>query len=223
MRSPAVGNPFRARLRFSLQRNRWGAMLVAGVQSVVSPFDEYFSPLNEAGRQETSHHTNDDLLSKRRVHCPLLGAEAVPLGTSDYLPKPPLAGLHDPEAEEEVGEGVGQDTRREAFGPIRDAIVERAGNEGGDPVRSVMGETEPDRDDRKRKPREGSDWDGVEFFTDQITLQEPAPEDFLHQRNDNSQSQETKGDRGPERGRLSEKNLGIEGIGTLRETEEGLR
>ena len=68
MRSPTVGNPFRTRLRFRLQRDRWRGMLVALIQSIVSAFDEYFSPLDEAGRQEPSDHANDDLLSKRRVH-----------------------------------------------------------------------------------------------------------------------------------------------------------
>jgi hypothetical protein len=43
-------------------------MLVTPVQSIVSAFDEYFSPLDEAGREEASDHANDDFLSKRRVH-----------------------------------------------------------------------------------------------------------------------------------------------------------
>jgi len=43
-------------------------MLVAFVQSIVSAFDEYFSPLDEAGREEASDHANNDFLSKRRVH-----------------------------------------------------------------------------------------------------------------------------------------------------------
>ena len=68
MRSPTVGNPFRTRLRFGGQTDRRRGMLVALVQSVVSAFDEYFSPLDEAGRHETSHHANDDFLNKRRVH-----------------------------------------------------------------------------------------------------------------------------------------------------------
>jgi hypothetical protein len=47
-------------------------MLVAGVQSIVSTFDKYLPPLDEAGRQETSHHANDDFLGKRRVHLAIL-------------------------------------------------------------------------------------------------------------------------------------------------------
>ena len=68
MRSPTVGNPFRTRLRFGRQTERWRGMLVTPVQSIVSAFDEYFSPLDEAGRKKASDHANDDFLSKRRVH-----------------------------------------------------------------------------------------------------------------------------------------------------------
>jgi hypothetical protein len=68
MRSPKVGNFFRTRLRFGGQRDRWRGMLVAFVQSIVSALDEYFSPLDEAGRQETGNHANEDLLNKRRMH-----------------------------------------------------------------------------------------------------------------------------------------------------------
>jgi hypothetical protein len=79
MRSATVGNPFRTRLRFGGQSERWRRMLVALVQSIVGALDEYLSPLDKAGRQETSHHANDDLLIKRRVHRQLYAAEAVPL------------------------------------------------------------------------------------------------------------------------------------------------
>jgi hypothetical protein len=68
MRSPTDGNPFRGQLWLGGQSERWRGMLVAFVQSIVSAFDEYFSPLDEAGRQETSNHANDDFLNKRRVH-----------------------------------------------------------------------------------------------------------------------------------------------------------
>ena len=71
MRSPAVGNPFRTRLRFGLQSHRWRRMLVAFIQSIVSAFDEYLPPLNEAGRKKAGNHANDDLLGKCRVHWPL--------------------------------------------------------------------------------------------------------------------------------------------------------
>ena len=80
MRSPTVGNPFRTRLRLGAghftPRRR---VLVAVVQGVISTFDEYLPPLDKAGRQETSHHANEDLLIKRRVHWQPYAAEAMPL------------------------------------------------------------------------------------------------------------------------------------------------
>jgi hypothetical protein len=79
MRSATVGNAFRTRLRFGGQSERWRRMLVAFVQSIVSAFDEYLPPLDKAGRQETSHHANEDLLIKRGVHWQLYAAEAMPL------------------------------------------------------------------------------------------------------------------------------------------------
>jgi hypothetical protein len=196
-------------------------MLVAFVQRIVSAFDEYFSPLDEAGREEASNHANDDFLNKRRVHWRLQGAEAVPLAGA-ALPETPLASFHDPEAEEKVGDGVGQDARRQAFRPIRDAIVERARNEGRDPVRGRMGQPEPDGHDREREPGKGSNWDGVEFLVDEIAKQESAPEDFLDQWNDNDQPQKTEDDRGPVGGWLAGEDLGIETKEPRRETEEFL-
>jgi hypothetical protein len=196
-------------------------MLVAFVQSIVSTFDEYFSPLDEAGREEASHHANDDFLSKRRVHLQLQGAEAVPLAGAT-LPETPLASFHDPEAEKEVGDGVSQDARRQAFRPIRDAIVERARNEGRDPVRRRMSKPERDGHNCEGEPGKRSNWDGVEFFVDEIAKQESAPENLLDQWNDNDQPQKTEDDRGPVRGWLAGKDLGIETNETRRETQEFL-
>ena len=86
MRGPAIGNSFRARLGFDLLLGQPGGPgIVAGVQSIVRTCDEDLRPLEDAGRQETSYHANEDFLSKRRVHWPLLGAEAVPLDASESL------------------------------------------------------------------------------------------------------------------------------------------
>ena len=68
MRSPTVSNFFRTRLRLGGQGDPWRGVLVAGVQSIVSAGNKYFSPLDEASRQETGNHTNEDFLNKRRVH-----------------------------------------------------------------------------------------------------------------------------------------------------------
>jgi hypothetical protein len=93
------------------------------------------------------------------------------------LPETPLASFHDPEAEKQVGDGVGQHARRQAFRPIRDAIIERARNEGRDPVRPRMGKPEPHRYSRKGRPRERANRDGVEFFANEIAKrQRPGAE-----------------------------------------------
>ena len=143
--------------------------------------------------------------------------------THTRLPETPLASYDDPEAEEKVGDGVGQDARRQAFRPIRDAIVERARNEGRDPVRRRMVKPEPNGHDREGEPGKRSKWDSVEFFVKKIAKQESAPEDFLDQWNDNDQPQKTEDDRGPVRGWLAGKDLGIEAVETRRETEQSLR
>ena len=48
-----------------------------------------------------------------------------------FLPKSPLMGLHYPEAEEQIGYGVGENTRSQTPGAIGNDIIERAGNERG--------------------------------------------------------------------------------------------
>ncbi len=53
-------------------------MLVTFVQSIVSARDEYFSPLDETGREEARDHAEDDFLEKGRVHLRSKGADAVP-------------------------------------------------------------------------------------------------------------------------------------------------
>src|ERR1044072_3975766 len=74
MRSPTLGNPFWTRLRFGGQFDRRRRVLVALVQGVISAFDEDFSPLNEAGRQETGDRADNDFLIERRVHWAGLGS-----------------------------------------------------------------------------------------------------------------------------------------------------
>lgn len=136
------------------------------------------------------------------------------------LPETPLASFHDPEAEKEVGDGVGHDAGRQAFRPIRDAIVERAGNESRDPIRRRMGKPEPDSHNREGEPGKRSNWDGVEFFVNEIAKQESTPKNLLDQWNDDYEANETDCNRGPVRGWLTGKDLGIETNETRRETEK---
>ena len=136
------------------------------------------------------------------------------------LPETPLASFHDPEAEKKVGDGVGQNARRQAFRPIRDAIVERARNEGRDPVRRRMGKPEPDGHNREGEPGKRSNRDGMEFFVNEIAKQESAPKNLLDQRNDDYEANKTDCNRGPVCGWLAGKNLGIEANETRREAEQ---
>src|SRR5204862_3023899 len=70
---------------------------------------------------------------QKECHCP------------GHLPETPLAIFHDPKPEQKICNSVGHDTRRQAFRPICDAIVECARNESRNPIRSGMGKPEPDR------------------------------------------------------------------------------
>jgi hypothetical protein len=57
---------------------------------------------------------------------------ALPFGCKRLVisPEAPLAGLHDPQSQEQVGGGVSENARSQATGPIGDNVVERAANEG---------------------------------------------------------------------------------------------
>jgi len=72
MRVDASGN--RVLLRCIEHR----AVLVALVQSVVSPFHENPGPLHERGCEETGERANKDFLEEGRVH-PFLTATMVPV------------------------------------------------------------------------------------------------------------------------------------------------
>lgn len=138
------------------------------------------------------------------------------------LPETPLASFHDPEAEKEIGNGVSQHAGRQVFRPIRDPIEERSRQECHDPIRLGMGKAEPDRRSPKREPGKGPERDRVEFFVHEIAEQESAPKDFLNQRYDDDQPQETKDDRGPVCGRLAGKDLRIKTNEARRKAQEFL-
>lgn len=85
-----------------------------------------------------------------------------------------------------------------------------------------MSETEPDRYNRKRKPREGAHRDGVEFLVDEIAQQKSAPENFLDQRDDDDEAKKPQENGGPVSSWLTGKSLGIEPVGPWRKTEKSL-
>jgi hypothetical protein len=86
MRGARVGNRFR--LRFAAKANGRRGMLVTFVQGIVGAGDEYFSPLDQASREETRDHAEDDFLQKGRVHFPPKGSRSGAMGAA--LPEAPL-------------------------------------------------------------------------------------------------------------------------------------
>jgi hypothetical protein len=69
MRKVASINPSFECLGLVLAHDR--VVAVTFVQSVIRPLDEYFGPLNQAGRQEGSEHADEYFLDKCRVHAGL--------------------------------------------------------------------------------------------------------------------------------------------------------
>lgn len=196
-------------------------MLVTFVQGIVGAGDEYFSPLDQASREETRDHAEDDFLQKGRVHFPAKGSRSGAMGTA--LPEAPLPRFHDPEAKKKICDRMSDNARSQILRAIGDAVIERAGDQRRDPVRPRMGETESDGDHREREPRERANRKGMEFFVNEIAKQESAPKNLLDHRDDNDQAKKTKSDRGPVRGWLAGKNLGIETVEARRQTEKSLR
>ena len=100
-------------------------MLITLVQRIVSAFDKNFSPLNERGREKSQNRAKNHLLEESSVQ-PLFQQQRQ-CQPCHSLPKTPLFGLHDPEAEEQVGEGMRQDARRKPFRTVSNAVVKSAG------------------------------------------------------------------------------------------------
>jgi hypothetical protein len=69
MRRAASSNPSFGCLGLVLAHD--GMVAVTFVQSVIRPLDEYFGPLNQAGRQKGSEHADEYFLDKCRVHAGL--------------------------------------------------------------------------------------------------------------------------------------------------------
>jgi hypothetical protein len=80
-------------------------VLITLVQRVVRAFDKSPCPFDQPGREQPGEGTENNLLEKCRLH-PAFQSRG---NASDSLPKAPLLGFHDPEAEQEIRQGVGQD------------------------------------------------------------------------------------------------------------------
>lgn len=83
-------------------------MLVSLVQRVIRSLDEELAPFKEASREESCDQAENDLLRERPVHAQTFRARAMPVRRP--LPESPLACFHDPQAEQKISEGMGQNT-----------------------------------------------------------------------------------------------------------------
>jgi len=121
-----------------------------------------------------------------------------------------LFGRHNPEAKREIRECVREDARRQAFGPIGDDIVKGASEEGHGPIGHRMREAKSDCDPTEGEPGEGAERDRFEALCDQEAEKKSAPKDFLHQRDDRDEPEETQRNGNPVLRWEAGKNIGIE-------------
>src|SRR4051812_36158741 len=140
----------------------------------------------------------------KKVACmsPSYQAKPVPLP----LPKSPLARLHDPQAQDQVGEGVSNHARSQTPGPIRDKVVKRSANKRSDPISSGMGESEGDCDDEERDPGKCPYGYRRELFADQVAEQETAPENLFDERHNDHEPDKTQQNGDPVHRRSFHKN-----------------
>ena len=75
----------------------------------------------------------------------------------------------------------------------------------------------------EREPVKSTKWNSLEMFVDNKAKQETAPENFLHQRNDDNKAKETKKNRRPISSRVILKQCRVEANGTRRGGKEILR
>ena len=94
-------------------------------------------------------------------------------------PESPLAGLHDPQSQEQVGGSVGKNARSQAAAAISHHIIEHAADEGCEPVGAGMTKSERHGHESKREPAKFAERYLLEVFVDHKAQQEGAPKKFL--------------------------------------------
>src|SRR5207237_1695106 len=83
-----------------------------------------------------------------------------------------------------------------------------------------MTEDERNSHGGEREPVKFTKWNSLEMFVDNKAKQETAPENFLHQRNDDNKTKETKKNRRPISSRVILKQCRVEANGTRRKIQE---
>ena len=123
----------------------------------------------------------------------------VDLCESDFheLPKAPLAGGHDVNAQPEIGDRVRENASRETTCANRDEVVGDPAKKGGGPVRRLMHQHEGERHNKKRTPLKGSNPHVVEILLNQKSHQKSSPEKFFQNRNNDHQAGKAREHRGP--------------------------
>ena len=178
-------------------------MLVALVQGVIGAFHEDFAPLNDDRSGKAGQGTKDNLLEKRGLH-PFLDSN-----DSATSPKTPLFCAHDPEPQEEIGDGVSQNTRGETLRSIGHSIIKNASNQRCNPIRPGMGEPKRERNHRERQPGESSQRYALKIFPDHEAKQKSAPKNLFYEWDDNREPQKPEHHGCPVSRGLSGKNVGI--------------
>ena len=85
-----------------------------------------------------------------------------------------------------------------------------------------MGQPESDCHNCEGEPGKRPNWDGVEFFVNEVAKQKSAPKNLLDQRNDDYEANKTDYNRGPVRRWPAGKNFGIESSDARCETQDFL-
>lgn len=109
-----------------------------------------------------------------------------------FLPKSPLARVHDPQSEQQIGSCVGENARTQTAASIGNVIIERAADKCRDPVWPGMTKRERNRHNDKRGPAKFTEWHPLKFFIDQKAQKKRAPENFLHHRNNENETKKAK-------------------------------
>ena len=149
--------------------------------------------VEDGGGDESGAEVEEHLLGERTFHRG--EEESIKFAVEEgMLPEAPLAGVEDVEAEEEIGDGVGEDAGGEAFGAIGDEVEEDAGGDGGWPIWERVFEAEASGDDGGRFPGERAEGDGVEVVIDEVAEEEAAPEDFFDEGDDDDEAEEADGE-----------------------------
>jgi len=88
-----------------------------------------------------------------------------------HSPEAPLAALHDPQSQEQVGGSVGKNARSQAAAAIGHNVIQHAADEGREPVRAGMTKSKRHRHDSKRETAKFAERYLLEVFVDHKTQQ----------------------------------------------------